>query len=95
MMTVAAQLLIQSTHALLDHPNKSLQKTDPSDDEATLEHTASFDNEGQTTSPQEDNLEEEDADSLIMIQGIQILKWRGRLQWPRLDPVFGCKMLQM
>ena len=60
MMTAAAQLLIQSTHALLDHPNKSPQKTaDPSDDEATLEHTASFDNEGQTTSPQEDDLEEE------------------------------------
>ena len=27
MMTAAAQLLIQSTHTLLDHPNKSLQKT--------------------------------------------------------------------
>ena len=66
MMTAAAQLLIWSTHALLDHPNKSLQKTaDPSNDEATLEHTASFDNEGQMTSPQEDDLEEEDVDSLI------------------------------
>ena len=31
MMTAAAQLLIWSTHALLDHPNKSPQKTaDPS-----------------------------------------------------------------
>ena len=66
MMTAAAQLLIQSTHTLLDCPNKSLQKTaDPSDDEATLEYTASFDNEGQMTSPQEDDLEEEDVDSLI------------------------------
>ena len=66
MMTAAAQLLIQSTHTLLDCPNKSLQKTaDPSDDEATLECTASFDNEGQMTSFQEDDLEEEDADSLI------------------------------
>ena len=51
-MTAAAQLLIWSTHALLDHPNKSPQKTaDPSNDEATLECTASFDNEGQMTSP--------------------------------------------
>ena len=42
------------------------QKTaDPSDDEATLECTTSFDNEGQTTSLQEDDLEEEDVDSLI------------------------------
>ena len=50
----------------MDHPNKSPQKTaDPSDDEATLEHTASFDNEGQTTSLQEDDLEEDNADSLI------------------------------
>ena len=32
---------------------------------ATLDHTASFDNEGQTTSPQEDNLEEDNVDSLI------------------------------
>ena len=66
MMTAAAQLLIWSTHALLDCPTKSLQKTaDPSDDEATLECTASFDNEGQMTSLQEDDLEEDDADSLI------------------------------
>ena len=66
MMTAAAQLLTQPTHTLLDHPNKSLQKTaDPSDDEATLEHTASFDNEGQMTSLQEDDLEEDDVDSLI------------------------------
>ena len=66
MMTAAAQLLIQSTHALLDHPNKSLQKTaDPSDDKATLEHTASFDNKGQMTSLQEDDLEEDNVDSLI------------------------------
>ena len=66
MMTAAAQLLIQSTHALLGHLNKSLQKTaDPSGDEANLEHTTSFDNEGQMTSLQEDNLEEEDVDSLI------------------------------
>ena len=66
MMTAAAQLLIQSTQTLLDHPNKSLQKTaDPSDDEATLECTASFDNEGQMTSLQEDDLEEDNVDSLI------------------------------
>ena len=65
MLTAATQLLIQSTHTLLDHPNKSLQKTaDPSNDEATLGHTTSFDNEGQMTSPQEDDLEEEDVDSL-------------------------------
>ena len=51
---------------MLDCPNKNLQKTaDPSDDKATLERTASFDNEGQTTSLQEDDLEEEDVDSLI------------------------------
>ena len=57
MMTAAAQLLIQSTHTLLDCPNKSLQKTaDPSNDEATLECTASFDNEGQMASPQEDDV---------------------------------------
>ena len=44
--TAAAQMLIWSTHELLDHPNKSPQKmTDLSDDEDTLEHTASFDNE--------------------------------------------------
>ena len=57
MSTAATQLLIQSTHVLLDHPNKSPQKTaDPSDDEATLGCTTSFDNEGQLTSPQEDDL---------------------------------------
>ena len=45
MLTAAAQMLIWSTHELLDHPNKSPQKTtDLSDDEDTLEHTASFDN---------------------------------------------------
>ena len=38
---------------------------DPSNDEATLEHTASFDNEGQMTSPQEDDLEEDNVDLLI------------------------------
>ena len=66
MMTAAAQLLIWSTHAFLDCPNKSPQKTpDPSDDEATLECTASFDNEGLITSLQEDDPEEEDVDSLI------------------------------
>ena len=66
MTTAAAQLLIQSTHTLLDCPNKSLQKTaDSSDDEATLECTSCFDNEGQMTSLEEDDLEEEDVDSLI------------------------------
>ena len=69
MTTAAAQLLIWSTHTLLDHPNKSLQKTaEPSDDKATLGHTASFDNEGQSTSPQEDDVEEDDVDSLIDLE---------------------------
>ena len=55
-------MLIQSTHELLDHPNKSPQKTtDLSDDEDTLEHTASFDN---VTTPQEDEAEEDDIDLL-------------------------------
>ena len=58
-------MLIQSTHELLDHPNKSPQKTtDLSDDEDTLEHTASFDNEVQVTTPQEDEAEEDDIDLL-------------------------------
>ena len=35
------------------------------DDEATLECTASFDDDGKMTSLQEDDLEEEDVDSLI------------------------------
>ena len=62
MSTAAAQMLIQSTHELLDHPNKSLQKTtDLSNDKDTLEHTASFDN---VTTPQEDEAEEDDIDSL-------------------------------
>ena len=62
MSTAAAQMLIRSTHELLDHPNKSLQKTtDLSDDEDTLEHTASFDN---VTTPQEDEAEEDDIESL-------------------------------
>ena len=65
MLTAATQLLIQSTHALLDHPNESPQKTaDPSDDKATLGCTTSFDNKGQTTSPQEDDLEEDNVDLL-------------------------------
>ena len=65
MSTAAAQMLIWSTHELLDHPNKSPQKTtDFSDDEDTLEHTASFDNEVQVTTPQEDKAEEDDIDSL-------------------------------
>ena len=65
MSTVAAQMLIKSTHDLLDCPTKSLQKTTKaSDDEGTLEHTASFDNEGQMTSPHDDDAEEEDIDSL-------------------------------
>ena len=58
-------MLIRSTCELLDHPNKSLQKkTDLSDDEGTLGHTASFDNEGQVASLQEDEAEEDDVDSL-------------------------------
>ena len=66
MSAATAHMLIQSTHELLDCPNKSPQKTaDPFDDEGTLEHTASFDNEGQVTSPQEDEAEEDDIDSLV------------------------------
>ena len=66
MMTAAVHLLIWSTHTLLDWPDKSPQKTaDPSNDEATLEHTTSFDNEDQMTSPQEDDLEEDNVNSLI------------------------------
>ena len=62
---VAAQMLIKSTHELLDHPTKSPQKTTKaSDDKGTLEHTASFDNEGQMTSPHEDDAEEDDIDSV-------------------------------
>ena len=65
MSTVTAQMLIRSTHELLDCPNKSLCKiTDLSDDEGTLDHTASFDNEGQVATTQEDKAEEEDVDSL-------------------------------
>ena len=65
MSTAAALMLIWSTHELLDCLNKSLQKmTDLSDDEDTLEHTASFDNEIQVTTPQEDKAEEDDIDLL-------------------------------
>ena len=65
MSTATAQMLIRSTHELLDHPNKSLWKmADLSDDEDTLEHTASFDNEAQVTTPQEDKAKEEDVDLL-------------------------------
>ena len=65
MSTATAQMLIWSTHELLDHPNKSPWKTaNISDDEGTLEHTASFDNEGHVTSPQEDEAEEDDIDLL-------------------------------
>ena len=65
MSAAATQMLIWSTHELMDCPNKSLQKTtDLSDDEDTLEHTASFDNEVQVTTPQEDKAEEGDIDLL-------------------------------
>ena len=65
MSTTAAQMLIWSTHELLDCPNKTPWKTaNLFDDEGTLEHTASFDNEGQVTSPQEDEAEEDDVDLL-------------------------------
>ena len=58
-------MLIKSTHELLDHPNKSPQKmTNLSDDDDTLEYTASFDNEVQVTTPQEEEVEEEDVDLL-------------------------------
>ena len=65
MSTATAQMLIWSTHELLDHPNKSPWKmANLFDDKGILEHTASFDNEGQVTSSQEDKAEEEDVDSL-------------------------------
>ena len=65
MSTATAQMLIWSTHELLDRPNKSLWKmANLFDDEGTLEHTASFDNEGQVTSLQEDEAEEDDIDLL-------------------------------
>ena len=65
MSTAAAQMLIKSTHELLDRPNRSLQKTtDLSDDKDNLEHTASFDNKVQVTTPQEDEAEEDDIDLL-------------------------------
>ena len=38
--------------------------TKASDNKGTLEHTASFDNEGQMTSPHEDDAEEDDIDLL-------------------------------
>ena len=38
--------------------------TETSDDKGTLEHTASFDNEGQMTSLHEDDVEEDDIDLL-------------------------------
>ena len=64
-LTIAAQMLIKSTHELLDRPTRSWQKTTKtSDDEGTLEHTASFDNEGQMTSLHEDDVEEDDIDLL-------------------------------
>ena len=65
MSTATTQVLIQSTHELLGLPNKSPWKTaNLFDDEGTLEHAASFDNEGQVTSPQEDEAEEDDIDLL-------------------------------
>ena len=61
MSTATAQMLIWSTHELLDCPNKSpWRMADLFDDEGT----ASFDNEGQVTSPQEDKAEDDDVDSL-------------------------------
>ena len=60
MLAVAAQALIKSMHKLLDHPAKSPRRvTEASDNEGTLEHTASFDNEGQMTSPPEDDAEDD------------------------------------
>ena len=59
-------MLIKSAHQLIDHPAKSPKRVvETSDDEGTLEHTASFDNEGQMTSPPEDDGEEDDVDSLV------------------------------
>ena len=66
MLMVATQMLIRSTHELLDHSNKSLWKTaNLSEDEGVLEHTASFDNEDQVTSTHEDEVEEGDIDLLV------------------------------
>ena len=45
MSAVAAHALIKSAHQLIDHPAKSPKRVvETSDDEGTLEHTASFDN---------------------------------------------------
>ena len=66
MSAVAAQVLIKSAHQLIDHPGKSPKRVvETSDDEGTLEHTASFENEGQMISPPEDDGKEGDVDSLV------------------------------
>ena len=66
MSAVAAQVLIKSAHQLIDHPAKSPKRVvETSDDKGTLEHTASFKNEGQMTSPPEDFGEEDNMDSLV------------------------------
>ena len=65
MSAAAAQALIKSTHQLIDHPPRSPKKVvGTSEDEGTLEHTASFKNEGHVTSHPEDD-GEEDVDSLM------------------------------
>ena len=64
MSAVAAEALIKSAHQLIDHPAKSPERVvETSDDKGTLKHTASFDNEGQMTTPKDD--EEGDMDSLV------------------------------
>ena len=66
MSAVAAQALIKSAHQLIAHPAKSPKRAvETSDDEGTLEHTASFENEEQMTSPPEDDGKEDDMDSLV------------------------------
>ena len=65
MSAAAAQLLIKLAHELINHPNRSPQKTPGvSDKEGTLEHTMSFDNGGQVTAIPKDEAEEDDIDSL-------------------------------
>ena len=66
MSAVAAQALIKSAHQLIDHTAKSPKRVvETSNDEGTLEHMASFNNEEQMTSPPEDDGEEDDVDSLV------------------------------
>ena len=90
MPTAAAQMLIWSTHKLLDCPKKSLQKTtDLSDDEDTLGRSASFDN---VTTPQEDEAEEGDVDSLADSGDLATEAHGEKLIWLKSGLVSGPRM---